>query len=370
VSFTVIDSSRLFDPSGALTGNPVGRNHTRQDEKVFGVLRSGFAFGERDDAPEVSRPTPMQPTTWNTATVEQARRFDYYRSALCDSFAHLTPHKPPEHGSFSGMVEHWSGSSGEFTLMATSTHCVSRSRSDIAKVEDNHLYLNFIQRGEMKFEQFGSRYMLRPGDLVMIDNAQLFEAQINARGGHRHLAFRMDRQSMPGNAGEISERLTKHELTPVLRQTLAYLCRVNEEWTPDHLANVATAVRSLTSTILSEHAANPSQCSTTVDRVKEIISARMQDPEFSLDEVANSLKLSRRTVQKHLQAHHLSFSTMLLEARLEQAHRLMLRSSGRICAEEICFLCGFGEISTFYRAFKARFGVPPATYRNRFFSQL
>lgn len=162
----------------------------------------------------------MQCTIWNTATVEQSRRFDYYRSALCDSFAHLTPHKPAKKGSFSGVVEHWSGSCGELTLMATSTHCVSRSRSDIAKVEDDHFYLNFIQRGEMKLEQFGSRYVLKPGDMVMIDNAHIFEAQLNAYGGQRHLAFQIGRQRLPGNASEITRRLTSHELTPVSQADL------------------------------------------------------------------------------------------------------------------------------------------------------
>jgi AraC family transcriptional regulator, positive regulator of tynA and feaB len=317
---------------------------------------------------DMSDPMPMHYTRWDTASVERARRFDYYRSALCESFAHLTPHRAADEGHFFGVVEHWSGSAGEFTCVATSAHCVSRSRSDISKAEDDHLYLNFIQRGEMKFEQFGAQRILRPGDFVIIDNANLFEAKMDAGGGHRHVAFRMDRQRLPGSAAEITQRLINHDLTPVLRQTLGYLCRANEEWTVDHLEGIVATVRNLTSTILSGRPTSNSRRAAILQQVRDLIVARMSDPEFSLDEVARSLRMSRRAVQKELQTFHLNFSAMLLQARLDQAHRTLLRSSGRrLCMEEVCFGCGFSELSTFYRAFKSRFGVPPAAYRDRLF---
>jgi AraC family transcriptional activator of tynA and feaB len=335
------------------------------DREVFGIRRNNLAFDARFSSDAGERASPMRCTAWNTAEVEQSQRFDYYRSALCDSFAHLTPHKLLEAGNFFALVERWNGDCGEFTRMVTSTHCVSRTRRDIAKGPDDHLYLNFIERGEMAFEQFGSRYLLRPGDLVMVDNAYVFQAQSNARDVHRHLAFRIDRQALSGDTTGITQRITKHELTPALRQILTYLCRANPAWSAEHLARVVAAVRSLTLTILFGHAEAEAHRTAILDRIKMMISARMGDPEFSLDEVARSLKMSRRSVQKYLQANNLSFSMMLLDARLEQALLILLRSNGRVCMEEISFRCGFGELSTFYRAFKARFGVPPAAYRDR-----
>ena len=111
--------------------------------------------------------------------------------------------------------------------------------------------------------------------------------------------------------------------------------------------------------------AEPQGDGAVVAGVRRLIAARMNDPRFSLDEAARSLKMSRRAVQKQLQTAHASFSAMLLEARLDLARTMLLQSDGRVCIEEICYRCGFGELSTFYRAFKSRFGVPPATYRNQ-----
>jgi AraC-like DNA-binding protein len=309
----------------------------------------------------------MRRTVWNTAKVEPAWQFDYYRSGLCESFAHLTPHKPTEGDRFSATVEHWVSGGTEFTFLGTSSHRVSRSRGDIAKVGDDDFYLNFIQRGEMHLDQFDVRQLLRRGDFVVIDNAHVFDAQIKADGGHRHLAFRMDRRKFSGGAMELSCRLKSHPLAPALRHTLAYLCHIDQNWDSDHLASAIAAIESLVSVIASGEApdANSSRAHSTLHNVRRIISARFGDHEFSLDEVADQLRMPRRSLQKHLQLCGYNFSAMLLEARLAQAHLMLIRSGENACIEEICFRCGFNELSTFYRAFKSHFGIPPGALRNR-----
>lgn len=242
----------------------------------------------------------MKCTTWNTSDVEPAWQFDYYRSGICESFAHLTPHKPLENDRFSARVEHWVSGDTEFTFLGTSTHRVSRSRKDIAKVGDDNFYLNFIQRGEMHLDQFDTRQLLRAGDLTVIDNAHRFEAEIDASGGHRHLAFRIDRRKFPVGALELTYRLKSHQLAPALRHALLYLCRVDASWDSHHLANVTAAVEGLITIIASTDAsfASPSRAYTTLRSVQKLVSASFADPEFSLDEVADRLRMPRRSLQK------------------------------------------------------------------------
>jgi AraC-like DNA-binding protein len=309
----------------------------------------------------------MKCTTWNTADVDPAWQFDYYRSGLCESFAHLTPHKPVEDDRFSARLEHWVSGDTEFTLLGTSTHRVSRSRSDIAQVGDDNYYLNFIQRGEMQLDQFDARQLLRAGDLTVIDNAHRFDAEINASTGHRHLAFRIDRRKFSSGALELACRLKSHQLAPALRHALVYLCRVDPGWDAQHLASATAAVENLITVIASEDASppNPSRAHATLRSMQEIVAARFADPEFSLDEAADRLRMPRRSVQKHLQLCGRSFSAVLLEARLAQAHLLLARSEESACIEDVCFRCGFNDLSTFYRAFKTRYGMPPGALRSR-----
>lgn len=309
---------------------------------------------------------PLKFKAWDTKQVEQASRFDYYRSGLCESFAHLTPHKPEDCAIFSAKVEHWFSGNSEFTFIETSTHLVSRSREDITRVEDDDFYVNFIQLGEMRLDQFGNRNILRPGDISVIDNAHVFDAQINSVAGHRHLAFRMDREKVSIEAGELSRRLENHQLTPALRQALHYLCRVDQSWPSDHLTNVTAAIESLVRIIAAAEppSVNLSRAYATSDRVRKLIVEGFTDPEFSLDSVTGRLRMPRRSIQKHLQICGQSFSSMLLETRLEQAQRMLMQSGGGICIADICFRCGFNELSTFYRAFRNRFGAPPGSFRH------
>ena len=56
--------------------------------------------------------------------------------------------------------------------------------------------------------------------------------------------------------------------------------------------------------------------------------------------------------------------TRLLERRLVEAEK-MLKSS-KLNISEICFRCGFNNLSYFYRAFTVKYGVNPGTFKKSF----
>jgi AraC-like DNA-binding protein len=59
-----------------------------------------------------------------------------------------------------------------------------------------------------------------------------------------------------------------------------------------------------------------------------------------------------------------TFPEFLLWARLEQAHRMLsaLRFSGRTVAS-IAYTAGFGDLSSFNRAFRKHYGMTPSDVR-------
>jgi AraC-like DNA-binding protein len=61
-----------------------------------------------------------------------------------------------------------------------------------------------------------------------------------------------------------------------------------------------------------------------------------------------------------------TFTEFVLEERLGYARRLLAspRSAGRKIID-IAFTCGFGDVSYFNRAFRARFGTTPSDVRAR-----
>lgn len=90
---------------------------------------------------------------------------------------------------------------------------------------------------------------------------------------------------------------------------------------------------------------------------------RSATPIPSLPELAASLHLTGRTLQRRLAAEGSSFAALLQSVRLERATELLGR--GGLLMDEIAWRLGFSDAVAFSRAFKQWTGVAPARYRGQ-----
>lgn len=120
-----------------------------------------------------------------------------------------------------------------------------------------------------------------------------------------------------------------------------HLARVNDEQTQAYLDGFL----------------NTSTTRDVVDRIVELL----PDGPPSQQQIAGSLHVSSRTLQRQLKEEGTSFLELLNDTRLELA-RKYLANPGRSVVET-AYLLGFSEPSTFSRAFKRWTGVAPADYR-------
>jgi AraC-like DNA-binding protein len=81
----------------------------------------------------------------------------------------------------------------------------------------------------------------------------------------------------------------------------------------------------------------------------------------SLEDVAELLHLSERTLKRRLAAQGFTFSTLVERERKEQA--LLLLRSARLSIEEIAERLDYSNASTFVRAFRRWTGTTPAAHR-------
>ena len=101
-----------------------------------------------------------------------------------------------------------------------------------------------------------------------------------------------------------------------------------------------------------------------VNYVNSVIESHFQD-EFDLAFLASKIGVTESHLCRLYKAETgRTVMEALLHKRLEEADKL-LRSSPqkRIC--EICYECGFNDLSYFYRAFKSFSGVNPGTFRKK-----
>ncbi|MEB8337214.1 AraC family transcriptional regulator [Streptomyces endophyticus] len=107
----------------------------------------------------------------------------------------------------------------------------------------------------------------------------------------------------------------------------------------------------------------PARDTTVIERVRELIELLLPTGRCSMEQVARSLGVDRRTVHRQLAEHGETFTTVLNDTRAELAVRLL--ESRRYSQTEIAGLLSFSAPSNFSRWFRARFGCAPSHWPTR-----
>ncbi|HQV41739.1 MAG: AraC family transcriptional regulator [Moraxellaceae bacterium] len=100
-----------------------------------------------------------------------------------------------------------------------------------------------------------------------------------------------------------------------------------------------------------------------VSEVKRAIGEMLERGDTSLEAVANRLGFPPRRMRSQLAEANTSFNQILADYRSRLSRRLLAKTDEPI--EQIVYLTGFSEPSTFYRAFKRWTNETPIEYRKR-----
>jgi AraC-like DNA-binding protein len=100
-----------------------------------------------------------------------------------------------------------------------------------------------------------------------------------------------------------------------------------------------------------------------VARVRALIEALLPTGRCSIVQVARSLGVDRRTLQRRLADSGETFSSLLDAVRAELAERQV--PNPRRSLTEIAEELGFSELSAFSRWFRRHFGCSPSEWRGR-----
>lgn len=100
-----------------------------------------------------------------------------------------------------------------------------------------------------------------------------------------------------------------------------------------------------------------------VGEVKRAIGEILESGNTTLEAVAARIRIPERRLRTELEEAGTSFNHVLADYRSRLARRLLARTDESI--EQIVYLTGFAEPSTFYRAFKRWTGETPVEYRRR-----
>ena len=100
-----------------------------------------------------------------------------------------------------------------------------------------------------------------------------------------------------------------------------------------------------------------------IERVRVAIQQKLTGRRPNIEDIADALHISSRTLQRHLQDEGSSFQRVLEEARHKLARHYLNNSVLEL--NEAAYLLGFEDSNSFVRAFRTWEGVPPARWREQ-----
>ncbi len=98
-------------------------------------------------------------------------------------------------------------------------------------------------------------------------------------------------------------------------------------------------------------------------QVRYLIQQAMTTGDCSIERVANSLAVNKRTLQRQLKTHDTSYKDMLEEVRFDIARGYLLESGGSLTA--LADMLGYSELSAFSNAFRQRHNVSPREWKKQ-----
>jgi AraC-like DNA-binding protein len=105
-----------------------------------------------------------------------------------------------------------------------------------------------------------------------------------------------------------------------------------------------------------------------VERVRNAVQQKLTGRRPTVDDIADALHISSRTLQRRLQDQGYNFQRVLEEARHQLARYYLNNSVLEL--NEAAYLLGYEDASSFVRAFRTWEGVPPARWREQHRAQM
>jgi len=191
------------------------------------------------------------------------------------------------------------------------------------------------------------------------------------QSGHSHVIL-LPREILqqPGRMLELfsATRLKTHRTAQLLlSHNVEQLLGADEDFDQPLEAASGEYIAHLVSTVLQIQGSQPAKQQTAkpdtrVADIRKQIARSYRIPDLKPGAVGERLGMSARSVQHVLGQNGTTFSEELMTMRLEAAFG-MLKSGATGPVADIAFKCGFSDLSTFYRAFRARYGKTPGSLR-------
>jgi AraC-like DNA-binding protein len=252
--------------------------------------------------------------------------------------------------------------------MSASSYRVSRTSADIARVPSDSLHVSWQVRGPGHLNIGRDRiHSVRNGDFVFGYSNLPFESTPERTDGFNFHSLKipvLDDLVLDARIDDMPPvgLLRDAGLTRLVGAMFRAMVRRPDRSTGDvpHLARLALLARGRLRP--RQHEVRVALRAAFLHAAHEIIARDLHLPQLTPQAVAVELGISLRQLHVLFEPTGLSFARSLTAARLTEARRLLATMPAH-SIDDIAFSCGFESIATFYRVFRATYGMTPGDAR-------
>jgi AraC family transcriptional activator of tynA and feaB len=314
---------------------------------------------------------------FSTEDIRESEQFAYWREALCQTVACLTPERD-EPGPFRAWVHGRAFGGAIVAEGAAPRHRLHRTRADLARITAPDYVLLLRIATDARYI-FGERELLiKEGDGLLVDSMSCRVADYvdGTRCGNIRIPYHLLRPRLAVADGPLAIHLSREDglgrlICDYARNMIAGACAADfdahavasEAAIVGHLCGLLSLA--IGATPDAREAARTSVAAARLDAIDAYLKANYADPTLSPASVAARFGISVRYLDKLFERTGRSFVETLLERRLSACCTMLSdRDEGnRRPIAEIARSAGFDSLTQFNRRFRAAYGLTPRAWR-------
>lgn len=310
----------------------------------------------------------------DTQYLPRNKAFSIYREAICKVFMPWSL-EAKSGSDFHARIETLAVGQGSVGRLQLSPLVATRTKQDIANSQQDCFYANFLLSGEVKVEQSGLTNFLKAGDLVVHDGNRPVTLTNWDGPNYEILTFRVpkDRFSPIRNVEDRfnNVRVTRAQLLKPLSQCLELLSRDLRKCTADEVTSIFDACVSLLPIAAGcfdggqDESATGVRANYLLQKILAFIDRNLDNTDLSPQRAADNIGISVRYIHRLFATFGTTFGSYVTARRLDYIRKDLLSHASRDQPiSVIAYRWGFKDWSTFFRAFKKKFGCSPSNFRS------
>ncbi|MFI9387051.1 helix-turn-helix domain-containing protein [Kutzneria sp. NPDC052558] len=309
--------------------------------------------------------------TVSTDGLDGPEAADFWRTSMSETFVAVDIDSLADQPFRGGIELGWVGPMMVGRVRSTGQH-IRRTQRLVNGAAAEYFQVGVVNSGVARVEQAGRQTILYPGDVVAYDTDRPFDWSFD-----RDWDVSVFTLPMGAMAAQVDERREftarradgRNPLTGLTSRFLLDLARTSTDAPPSLAERLTAHASDLLVTLFSgglgeSDATQGAAQRSLLARVKDHIDQHLADPRLGPQEIAAAANISLRYLHRIFEPEGRSVAQYVRELRLDRCRQDITSPAhiGRAIAD-IAFGHGFGDLSGFNRAFKARYGVRPSELR-------